>query len=50
VKPTAAKDNSRAERRSAVNMGRHATGANHQGHQGLHKTPEGLRAGQWWTL
>jgi len=27
-----------------------ATGANQEGSQGLHKTPEGMRSGQGWTL
>src|SRR6218665_2523909 len=45
-----AKDDRRAESRFAVNMGRHATRANQQGRQGLHQTPEDMRAGQWWTL
>ena len=45
-----AKDDRRAERRFAVNMERHATGADQEGRQRLHKTPEGMRAGQWWTL
>src|SRR6218665_1831761 len=35
---------------TAINMGRHATRADQQGRQGLHQTPEGMRAGQWWTL
>jgi len=45
-----AKDDRRAESRFAINMGRHATRADQQGRQGLHQTPEGMRAGQWWTL
>ena len=45
-----AKDDRRVESCFAVNMGRHATGADKQGRQGLHQTPEGMRAGQWWTL
>ena len=45
-----AKDNRRAESRFAINMGQHATRADQQGRQGLHQTPEGMRAGQWWTL
>jgi len=45
-----AKDHRRAERRFAVNMGRYATGADQEGSQGLHKTPEGMRSGQGWTL
>ena len=45
-----AKDDRRAESRYAINMGRHATRADQQGRQGLRQTPEGMRAGQWWTL
>src|SRR6218665_1008159 len=45
-----AKDDRRAESRFAINMGRHATRADQQGRQGLYQTPEGMRAGQWWTL
>src|SRR6218665_1829341 len=52
VSPTAAeaKDDRQAESRFAINMGRHATRADEQGRQGLHQTPEGMRAGQWRTL
>src|SRR6218665_1547509 len=45
-----AKDDRRAESRFAINMGRHATRADQEGRQGLHQTPEVIRAGQWWTL
>src|SRR6218665_2394087 len=45
-----AKDDRRAESRFAINMRRYATRADQQGRQGLHQTPEGMRAGQWWTL
>jgi len=44
------KDDRRAERCFAINMERYAIGAHQQGCQGLHKTPEGMRVGQWWTL
>src|SRR6218665_2066818 len=44
------KDDHQAESRFAINMGRHATRADQQGRQGLHQTPEGMRAGEWWTL
>ena len=41
--------NCRAESRFAINMRRHATRADQQGRQGLHQTPEGLCAGQWYN-
>src|SRR6218665_1792085 len=50
VSQIAAKDDHLAESRFAINMGRHATRADQQGRRGLHQTPEGMRAGQWWTL
>src|SRR6218665_2126216 len=43
-------DGPRAASRFAINMGRYATRDEQQGCQGLHQTPEGMRAGQWWTL
>src|SRR6218665_1575177 len=44
-----AKDDLRAERHFVINMRRHATRADQQGRQGLHQTPEGLCAGQWYN-
>src|SRR6218665_2249501 len=43
-------DGRRAESRFAINIRRYATRDDQQGRQGLHQTPEGMRAGQWWTL